>query len=97
VDGASCGLENMAVGREYVVFATGGERLTANLCGGTAPTRAALAARIQRLSGPAHEPSAPPSGHVSTSSTSAWALVGLAGLVAAATTALTLRRRTSHA
>jgi hypothetical protein len=43
VSGASCGLENMTVDQEYVVYATGHDRLTANLCGGTSPTAAPTA------------------------------------------------------
>jgi hypothetical protein len=57
--GAACGLENVALGREYVVFAysEGGE-LWANLCGGTAPASPALVDAVQRVTGPPTAPAA---------------------------------------
>lgn len=56
-DGASCGLEGLEPGREYVVFAQ--ERangLWASLCGGTGPADAALVGQVEAVSGTAHAP-----------------------------------------
>jgi hypothetical protein len=94
VDGASCGLENMSVDQEYVVYANGGRELEANLCGGTGPARPAAVERLQRLTGPGHDPSAAVSypSH-DDGPGSAWVLVGVTGLVAALVSGLALRRR----
>ncbi|MDF1605043.1 hypothetical protein [Nocardioides sp. YIM 152315] len=55
--GASCGLEGMREGREYVVFATTtGPALEAGLCGGTRPADAAFVAQVERRTGPARPP-----------------------------------------
>ena len=54
VAGASCGLEGIEEGREYVFFAertrthAGRAELAASLCGGTAPARPALVAARRR-------------------------------------------------
>jgi hypothetical protein len=59
---ASCGLENVALGREYVVFAyegTGSDRgeLWTNLCSGTAPASAQLVAEVEQVAGEPEPPS----------------------------------------
>lgn len=60
--GASCGLEFIRYGEEYVVFAGTGEdgesggQLWASLCGGTAEATPALTEEVEALTGP---PSAP--------------------------------------
>ena len=99
VDGASCGLEGMAVDREYVVYANGDDELTANLCGGTSAAGPAAVQRVERLTGPAREPAAAASYPADDGGPGVgWVLVGAAGLVAAGAAALALRRRrTSHA
>lgn len=52
-DGASCGLERMTIGREYLVFATvRGDELESWLCSGTAPVRHAPVDRVAELAGP---------------------------------------------
>ncbi|MGY2701507.1 hypothetical protein [Nocardioides sp. HB32] len=96
VSGASCGLENMTVDQEYVVYANGDRELTANLCGGTAPAGPARVERLRQVTGPAHPPAsavaypAPGDGPPY-----AWILGAGAGvgLVAAGAAALGLRRR----
>jgi len=63
--GASCGLENVDLGREYVVFTYRDEasgRLWANLCGGTAPATPALVDAVERVTGAPAAPSAEPRG-----------------------------------
>lgn len=57
--GASCGLENVAPGRRYVVFAshqsmegTDTDHLWANLCGGTGPATPELLAAVEEATGP---------------------------------------------
>ena len=56
-DGASCGLEGLEPGREYVVFAQErGEGLWASLCGGTAVADAGLVGEVEALAGPGHAP-----------------------------------------
>ena len=62
-EGASCGLEGLQPGREYVVFAqerAGG--LWASLCGGTATADPAVVAELEAAAGPAHAPVLAPSG-----------------------------------
>ena len=57
--GASCGLEGLEPGREYVVFAlVRGDGLQAGLCGGTAPAARGLVADVEQVtgSGPAPVP-----------------------------------------
>lgn len=61
--GASCGLEGMAIGREYVVFAVHQDHegeptdwLWANLCGGTAPASDRLLHDVERAAGPGRAP-----------------------------------------
>lgn len=63
--GASCGLEGIEVGREYVVFAAHRDfrgdttdELWANLCGGTAPASGAYVAETVGVTGPGHPPTA---------------------------------------
>ena len=63
VSGASCGLEDIEVGRAYVVFAghqdiegNATERLFANLCGGTAPATRAYVARVEAVTGEGVQP-----------------------------------------
>lgn len=48
-DGGACGLEGMAVGREYVFFVRGRQ---AGLCDGTAPVSPALVADVEAVTGP---------------------------------------------
>ncbi|MGH3348102.1 MAG: hypothetical protein ACRDO4_14075 [Nocardioides sp.] len=56
--GASCGLEGMAVGERYVVFAyVDGEHLDASLCGGTGPASPRLEERVSDTLGAANLPS----------------------------------------
>ena len=58
--GASCGLESLLPGREYVVFAQAhGDTLWAGLCGGTALAAGGLVADVQAVTGPGHEPVRP--------------------------------------
>jgi hypothetical protein len=57
MSGASCGLEGMQVGREYVVFATDDNGvLESGLCGGTRPANPGYVERVEQVTGPA-EPS----------------------------------------
>lgn len=63
VSGASCGLEGIEVGRDYVLFASyqdiGGEPtevLWANLCGGTAPASASFVAEVEAVTGAGSPP-----------------------------------------
>jgi hypothetical protein len=56
-DGASCGLEGLQAGREYVVFAQErGERLWAGLCDGTAMATSGLMADVEAVTGTGHRP-----------------------------------------
>ena len=58
-DGASCGMEGLVPGREYVVFAhQRGDTLWADLCGGTAPAATALVADVEAVTGPGRPPAA---------------------------------------
>jgi hypothetical protein len=63
--GASCGLEGMHVDRRYTFFLTqGGERLTANLCGGTRLATDGFETKVASVTGPpveAANPQADPS------------------------------------
>lgn len=53
MSGASCGLERMDVGTEYLVFATVSDgELWSGLCSGTQPVRRAPVDRIAELAGP---------------------------------------------
>ena len=61
--GASCGLENIEVGTEYVVFAApqssrgrGNGELWANLCGGTARASQNYVADVEAVTGPGEPP-----------------------------------------
>lgn len=54
--GASCGLEGMTVGREYVFFVRDGE---STLCDGTAPTTPQLVAEVEAVTGPGQVVAAP--------------------------------------
>lgn len=62
--GASCGLENIRLGDEYVVFANQGTdpgnegELWASLCGGTAPATPRLVTAVEAVTGPGTGPSA---------------------------------------
>ena len=85
--GASCGLEGLQPGREYVVFAqTRGDTLWAGLCGGTARAASGLVADVREVTGPGHEAVRPglvdeaarPPGAVSAAPEGAW-LVPLVG------------------
>jgi hypothetical protein len=85
--GASCGLEGLLPGREYVVFAqTRGDTLVAGLCGGTAVADSELVADVQDVTGPGHDPVRPglvdeaaqPPGAASAAREGAW-LVPLVG------------------
>ncbi|NNM46086.1 hypothetical protein [Knoellia koreensis] len=59
--GASCGLEGMEPGREYVVFGESkGAGTLAELCGGTATATPAFVADVEAAAGPGHEPVALP-------------------------------------
>lgn len=59
-DGASCGLEGLQPGREYVVFAQEhGEQLWAGLCDGTAIAASGLVADVEAVTGSGHEPVQP--------------------------------------
>ena len=86
-DGASCGMEGLVPGREYVVFAqTRGDTLVAGLCGGTAVADSELVADVQDVTGPGHDPVRPglvdeaaqPPGAASAAREGAW-LVPLVG------------------
>ena len=56
-DGASCGLEGMEPGREYVVFAQGsGDALWASLCGGTGLATSGLVGEVEAVAGPGQDP-----------------------------------------
>ena len=59
--GASCGLEGIEPGRDYVLFAQdrGGD-LWAGLCGGTAPATGELMAAVERATGAGTPPRAAP-------------------------------------
>lgn len=85
--GASCGLEGLEPGREYVVFAeVRGDGLDAGLCGGTAAARSGLVADVEGVTGPGASPvppglideAAPLPGASSGPSATAW-LVPLVG------------------
>jgi hypothetical protein len=53
MSGASCGLEGMKLDRRYTFFLnTGGDGLTASLCGGTASANHGLETQIIRWTGP---------------------------------------------
>jgi hypothetical protein len=59
-NGASCGLEGLQPGREYVVFAQArAERLWAGLCDGTALAASGLVADVEAVTGSGHEPVQP--------------------------------------
>lgn len=69
VSGASCGLEGIEVGRDYVLFASyqdiGGEPtevLWASLCGGTAPASASFVAEVEAVTGAGSPPDPVPTG-----------------------------------
>lgn len=60
MSGASCGLEGMKVGREYVVFATHHQgRLISGLCSGTEEANPALVERVAEITDAAPPPPAP--------------------------------------
>ena len=63
VSGASCGLERIKVGREYVFFATRHDiegaptrALWASLCGGTAPASPSYVAEVEAVTGEGVQP-----------------------------------------
>ena len=61
VSGASCGLEGIEPGREYVLFATArGDGLWASLCGGTGPAEAELVTGVEQATGEGKPPRAAP-------------------------------------
>ena len=61
--GASCGLEGLEPGREYVVFAQArGDALWAGLCDGTAEATGDLVAGVEQVSGTGRPPGQPASG-----------------------------------
>ena len=91
-DGASCGLEGLEAGREYVVFAQErGDRLWAGLCDGTATATSDLVADVEAVTGSGHppvradvvDPAAQPPGAVAPAREGAW-LVPLVGGLALA-------------
>lgn len=56
-DGASCGLEGLEPGREYVVFAQErGDTLWASLCGGTGAATSGLVSEVEAVAGPGRDP-----------------------------------------
>lgn len=58
VSGASCGLENIEIGEEYVVFASPSRgELWANLCGGTRLASPSFLAELEQVTGPGSAPS----------------------------------------
>ena len=72
--GASCGLENVDLGRDYVVFTYRDEasgKLWANLCGGTAPATPALVDAVERVTGAPVAPSGGPEGDQDRDATAA--------------------------
>jgi hypothetical protein len=55
--GASCGLEGLEPGREYVVFAQErGDTLWASLCGGTGVATSGLVSEVEAVAGPGRDP-----------------------------------------
>ena len=57
VSGASCGLEGIALGRPYLVYATyEGTELWAGLCGGTTAATPGLLREVEAVTGPAQPP-----------------------------------------
>jgi hypothetical protein len=106
VSGASCGLEGLRTGGRYVVFATLGDGLWANLCGGTGPVRPGVLRQLENAVGPAGAPAADvsdhavgsvgsegPDGPAASSGLPGLGVVGTVGLVVAVAGVLTLRRR----
>jgi hypothetical protein len=109
VSGASCGLEGIEVGREYVIFAAyqdiGGEptkELWASLCGGTAPASGSFVADVEAVTGSGSPPEPAPiaAGPASTDRSSApsggvpgWAWAGGGLAVAAVVAGALLARR----
>lgn len=105
--GASCGVEGLRPGREYVVFAQArGEQMWMELCGGTDLAASGLVADVQEITGPGHPPVQPglvdeaaplPGQHADPGGTG-WLLLG-SGLALALGGALVVvlfrRRRTS--
>lgn len=86
--GASCGLENMRVGYDYVFFVRDGE---SGLCDGTAPATERLIAEVEAVTGPgqavsvpAPDPTTEPEAASNTTSDSGSARVLWSGLAAAA-------------
>jgi hypothetical protein len=76
--GASCGLEGMHADRRYTFFLTqGGERLTANLCGGTRPASDGFETKVARVTGPPIEAADPPSTDPSASGPGAEASIDI--------------------
>ena len=96
-DGASCGLEGMEPGREYLVFAQErGEGLWASLCDGTAPASASFVGDVVAAAGDGHapvpvataapagqSPAAQPPGAAAPVSERAWLVPLLGGLALA--------------
>lgn len=88
--GASCGLEGMAVGTRYLVFAghqdTEGEpddALWATLCGGTQPASDGLLAQVEDLVGPSGDPLPGEALAPATSGSMGPRLLGLIGMATA--------------
>lgn len=92
-DGASCGLEGMHEGREYVVFASAGtDGLSASLCGGTTELSVPMMGELDNVA-TAHEPG-PGELHadVPSSSPEESVIAGVAGLVAVLVGFVAVRR-----
>ena len=97
VSGASCGLGDLAVHREYVVYAHGSDTLSAGLCDGTGPATPAAVRRAERVVGPFVAPVVAPTADTRSapddgSGPIGWLAVGAAALVATAVGVLALRR-----
>lgn len=82
--GASCGLEGMSVGRDYVFFVRDGK---SGLCDGTAPATERLIAEVEAVTGPGQQVAAPdpgtaaePAPDEAATATSAWVLWSAVGL-----------------
>ncbi len=97
VSGSSCGIGDLPVDREYVVFAHGSDTLSVGLCDGTARATPALQKQVERALGP---PGPPAAGTLAAPRAEGawltWLLVGAAGATAAGTAYLIVRRRRSH-
>lgn len=84
-DGASCGLEGLEPGREYVVFAQErGDTLWASLCGGTGAATSGLVSEVEAVAGPGRDPvSAGSVGASAPTGEGAWQVPLVGGLLLA--------------